>query len=148
VRDLKISFRVNEGQYEKLKQILLKYASQEDWAGTIEEEGDSVTIILTTGNRWKLERDKLTYQGSRHGFLSFTPFEGRGVIFPEEGAIEVAGQDLNYMRLELIEYTTTNPHLKWWERVKQLEEEPDKAVVLDQYGTPLRVVPYKNVYVR
>jgi hypothetical protein len=144
---MKISFRIeDEKQYEKLKEVLLKYASQENWAGNLEQEGDTITLYLTTGNKWILSKDRLTYEGSRHGFHSFTPFGGRGRI-DEKGYIEIYEEDsVETVKLELVEYTTTNPHLKWWERVEQLLEEPDKAVVLDQYGTPLRVVPYKNVY--
>jgi hypothetical protein len=145
---MKITFKIEDKeQYEKLKQILQKYASQEDWAGTIEQEGDKITVILTTGNRWVLSKDRLTYEGSRAGFHAFTPFSGRGRI-DEQGFIEIyLPESVESVKLELVEYTTTNPHLKWWERVEPLLQEPDKAVVLDQYGTPLRVVPYKNVYV-
>jgi hypothetical protein len=149
VRDLKITFRIeNEEQYEKIKQILQKYASQKDWAGTIEQEDDKITIILTTGNKWMLSKDRLIYEGSRHGFHSFTPFGGRGRIDEKQNCIEIYEEEsIKSMRLELEKYETTNPHLRWWERVEPLLEEPDKAVVLDQYGIPLRVVPYKNVYV-
>jgi hypothetical protein len=126
-------------------------SQEQPWGGELKKEGDEITLILTTGNKWVLNKrlGELTYEGSRHGFVKLTPFKNvritkEGLLvytsFDEHGVVE--GWD----QLYVLSYETSYPSLKWYERIEQLLQMPEFGVIFDHNGIPLRVAPYKNVY--
>jgi hypothetical protein len=122
-----------------------------NWGGELIKEGDEIQLILTTGNKWILNkrRGELAYEGSRAGFQKLTPFKNVRIIsegllvytsFDEHGVIK------SWDKLYVLKYQTTYPTLKWNERIEQLLDMPEFGVIYDHNNIPLRIAPYKNVY--
>jgi hypothetical protein len=126
-------------------------SQEQPWGGDLEKEGDEIRLILTTGNKWILNKrtGELSYEGSRDGFQKLTPFTR--VRITKDGLLVYTEIDENdvikkWDTLYVLSYHTTHPTLKWWERVEQLQQMPEFGVIFDHNGIPLRVAPYKNVY--
>jgi len=163
---LEIEIRVNKKIARIAAEELEVYANQEDWWGDqpfhlLEKEGKKVLSVvrLTTGNIWWVERrgrfHYLHYKGSRHGFRAMTPFENIEILPKDEKHALIRFADthnrkypnqLTVYTARITLYNTTNSHLKWWERIEQLHEQPEQGVVFDWFGIPLRVMSYKNVF--
>jgi len=158
---MKIKFKLPYRAVRKLAAQLRKYGKErekegwEDFGGRFYGSRFRVTVILTTGNRWTadLTERTLEYDGSREGFHSFTPFRGskirpevrfrtgEPVFFVTELDDDLYGIREVYIG-ELVEYETSYPLLEWWERIRRIEEEPEKAVTIYPDGWPRRLVPY------
>jgi hypothetical protein len=129
---------------------LYVFENSPNWGGELKKEGDEIQLILTTGNKWILNKAEgtLSYEGSRRGFNKMTPFKNVKLYHDHLLVYTVIENDIieEMEKLLPIEYETTYPSLKWSEYLEPLFDMPEFAVVFDAYGTPRRVVPYKNVY--
>jgi hypothetical protein len=151
---MKVKFTVDPKLATIIRRQFEEYARQENWWGDAYESENELTLVLTTGNKWSVSRDTLTYEGSRAGFHAFTPFafkpevKGDALVIFDRDPESICNAFIEVGEAELAYYHTSHPRLKWSERVVPLVQEPDKAVVKDPYGQLLRVIPYKNVYVQ
>jgi len=158
---MRIKIKLPYRAVRKLRKQLRQYAKEreeenwEDFGGRFYEDGSKTTVLLTTGNQWTVDiKEKtLEYDGSREGFHSFTPFRGskikpevrivgnRAVFIVTELDDDLFGIVKEYAG-ELISYKTSYPLLEWWERIRRIEQEPNKAVTVYPDGWPRRLVPY------
>jgi hypothetical protein len=121
-----------------------------------DEDGDYVWYDTCLLNAWivRLKDDQvfLRFGGSREAFFARTPFHNpNGVqLIIEWDHVEVYKPTspgiLTWLADgEVVLYETTTPP-EWGvlfsERIRPLEEEPDKAVILNHRGYPRRIVPY------
>ena len=152
------------------------YKEGENWASLEHSTGNAWTVKLKDGEVY------LCYEGSRLGFYAMTPWtsvlfkpkedENAMEVFLHEEVAKEIGLDtvfecfidkffipskFYYVGLfNLIDYETTTPKewgVRYYEVILPLEEEPDKAVIIDLFHGLMphkirvrRVVPYKNVY--
>jgi len=155
---MKVKFEMSEKVKEKVAQVFKRYF---DEFPDLEIYGTTNTkIVHSTGNTWKITNDSLCYEGSREGFLSFTPFSiSRGVsvkpCVPSEQALFEGAKlglrlysrdDREEYTLPLVSYSSSHPDLQddryFSCRLAPLEENPDKAVVEDFSGVLIKVVKY------
>jgi len=156
---MRIKFKIPREWAELIAEQFAKYAAMNEdfemWGGSLCRDPSRTILTHCTGNRWTVDISEgtLTYEGSREGFNALTPFPfaeetvvnaellfspPRLVFYAERKELELSDKDI-------VEYETTYEGLQWYQRIKKLEGEPDKAVVLEG-NTPIKVVPYKNVY--
>jgi hypothetical protein len=146
---IKFGYLSEKGIETVLSEFNAYALSNLNWGGELRKEGDEVILTLTTGNKWILDTAKgtLAYEGSRRGFNKLTPFVNVK-LHHDHLLVDVEKNDIVEKSeiLTPLEYQTTFPTLKWSEYLEPLLDMPEFAVVFDAYGTPRRVVPYKNVY--
>lgn len=168
---MRLVFRIVDN-YDNLKVFQTLRSKVIDYWKTIEDfpcgasltQDDENFIRLThcTGNSWEFRKNsegiEIEYRGSRAGFHQsplWDKYAGK-FLMKEHSTDGVQGITVYYFApeedafvslafFELTYYCTTNPSLKWYERIVPLLDDPSHAVVF-WFGTPIRVVPYKNVY--
>lgn len=122
----------------------------------VDDKGGEYTWYTTCLlNDWvvskKDEQVYLWFGGSREAFFARTPFrrpDGLHVSI-EWDHIEIWSPSGWLADGELVEYQTSTPpewKVLFSERIRQVEEEPEKAVILNYQGYPRRVVPYNKNY--
>lgn len=152
--------------FQELVEILRYAKKKDDWdLARLDGTATSATYTTCCRNVWSVELSDgdvfFEYKGTRAGFLKAQPFSGRLTIHTlHDGGVELEVlrstttvddfQIVNskFYITEVVEYETSTPK-EWDVRpadvIIPLREEPDKAVVM-RGETPLKVVPYRNVY--
>lgn len=150
--------------FELMKKVFKSAKEQDEFdLAMLVEEDTRVEYHTCCGNLWYIElRDGnafFGYEGTRAGFLRLQPFscwrDGEGLkwevefIEPGKGHLAWLKVPPELFELKVIEHETTTP-LSWgvspFDRIVRLACEPDKAVIINLYNIPIRVVPYQNVY--
>jgi len=158
---MRIKFEVSEKDYKIIRQIFENYIKStyyttdlSYWDGGFNAHGilenDYINVSLCTGNTWEIYKNGnkyyVEYSGSRAGLRALTPFSAKDSWVSENALNIIINDEGKWISLKVVEVKTSNPKLKWSERLERLVEDSKKAVVMTWDNVPLRITKYKNVY--
>lgn len=154
----------NSSVFQLLRKMLEEYwdsIKEDPWGASLTQDENFIRLTHCTGNSWEFrystEGVEIEYSGSRAGFHQSPLWDRDGkFLMKQHNTRHPHGITVYYFSapddafislgfFELTYYCSSNPSLKWYERIVPLLDDPSHAVVF-WYGTPIRVVPYKNVY--